>query len=161
MTTKLRTLTHQHLFLNKDRLSQLFSLVKPYDAGDYRVVSLSLSGFYLTHDNKTLYITNLATGEEWRIPNIMLIALNELDIDSITRYEERTNDKVDNLIIIIKSIASNYTSIKFIDETMWDLLSIIASSDLSTKWLRDEIYSQFGIFTDYIIYSSPTEYYNY
>ena len=140
-----------HLYLNKSAiLSEYMDRPKP---GSILTLNDRCILVYIDHsDNLCVFI--LSTGEEFKIPNIMIVSLKNLRLEeSINAYKGESGS--DNLIIIL-SYLSNLSG-KNID-TVINLLFLIKENDLLTKDIRDMIHKRLGIIPNYISYSSPTDY---
>lgn len=172
MSTKICKAIHEHIFLNKDKiLSSYESSRNKQDIYDvlyhYPMRGSKINNGYITEDNDYIRVAKLDTGEEWKIPKIMLYSLRTLDISDITESESNKDsfNNIDNLLIILNSLSKNllsrHTDYNYMSVTLWNILGMIFEADLDTKWYRDEIYNQLGIIAGYITYSSPIEYNNY
>lgn len=155
----IREIFHNHLLLHRNDILTEIECRKENDRSmpfklvlDYSLVEVR---------NELLFITKLETAEEYRIPYSIVASLNEMRIDDYTlsQYNDDISD-YSRLLVILHNIANKYNtrSSEYWKTVGFRLLELIKDNDIQSIELRNEIYSQLGIITEYISYSSPTDY---
>lgn len=146
------TLVHNHFILNDE---SILLNINSDNYDQYELISFNLP-IYVEINDGYLCINNVEYGIEYKIPYTMIVSLLNLNANECIKSKGYSpKSKYEELLVILHSISNNFRNSMFIKDTGFRLLKLIDRNSLSTKELRDDMYSYLGIVSGYITYSTP------